>query len=108
MKRTAQVIDRFQSRGKLVLTLWDLASHRRFTIRIRSTADVDLGEVLQLHDDKPRVRRVFSDAIEGRWHHAAVLPIFGREPPHKAVDVDVVDASLDFEDRQQGYGKSVA
>ena len=98
MKRTAQVIDRFQSRGKLVLTLWDLSARRRFTIRLRADAEVDLGEVLRIGEEVPKVRRVFSDAIDRRWQEAAVLPIFGRDR----------QGDTERETREQGYGTSAA
>lgn len=75
MKRTAQVIDRFESRGKLVLTLWDLKTSRRFTIRISGNADVRVGELLDVRDRAPRLLRIRKEAIDRETEKAAILPI---------------------------------
>ena len=75
MERAAQVIDMFRSRGKLVLTMWDLSQCARFTIRLSKPFDVEMGEVLLLSRKAPKIRRLSVSRIPAEMADNAVLPI---------------------------------
>jgi hypothetical protein len=105
MKTTAQVIDYFESRGKLVLTLWELVDARRLTIRVPLEARVTLGEIVALGDEWPQLCRVPSDDLKSDLLDSAILPISGQDNPEDRV---IVGTFIEEVGHEQVYGTSVA